>query len=238
MRNTRAIYLLQKIDQNTVIIIKKREKLAPCAAPLPAPTRGCCYLYTALLAPGRFCYTKRMRLLEDMKAACPSLVRGRQSASLWEQHCVLEKGKQQGGRWSEPMSGQGTGGDTAESSHTGCRHHVPAEPCPKCNTWPSPNGTKICCSESNLPASSQFCKWVANLSFLCCLLWKSVLQQLTKFWFLQYAYEQAFTIKIVVCLKNTSQLRKVNYWHWILTKICVFIHLNIDIHMRALYNYE
>lgn len=51
MRNTRAIYLPQKIDQNTVIIIKKREKLAPCAAPLPAPTHGYCYLYTALLAP-------------------------------------------------------------------------------------------------------------------------------------------------------------------------------------------
>lgn len=115
----------------------------------------------------RFCSTKRMWLLEEMKAACPSLVRGRQPASPWEQHCVLEKGKQQGGRWSERMSGQGTSGDTAESNHTGCRHQTPAEPCPKCNTWPSPNGTKTCCSESNLPPGSQFCKWVANLSHFC-----------------------------------------------------------------------
>lgn len=68
-----------------------------------------------------------------------------------------------------------------------------------------------------------------NLSFPCWILLKFFLQQLTIFWCLQHARDQADTLKPVTGLGSPSWLINVNCWHWILTEICLCMYIYIYI---------
>lgn len=133
-----------------------------------------------------FCSGQWRWLIAETNVACLALVRGKKTASLWEQQRVLVQGICGCGRWSEQTRGWGTAGDTAESSCTGCSNHTPAEPFPKCKIWSSPNGTK---SERNLEDRAHLWKvqwterrWVYKLlPFPCWFLLKFLLQQLMFF---------------------------------------------------------